>query len=68
MRRSPDLEQRRHVFFAQVLIREWLQAAGDIIFYLRIQMDHFMEIIWEAYLLNLMSCLQREMLDANNNR
>lgn len=54
MRRSPDLEQKRHVFFGQVLLREWLQAAGDIIFYLWIQLDHFMEISWEAYLLNLM--------------
>lgn len=68
MRRSPDLEQRRHVFFGQVLIREWLEAAGDFIVCLWIQLDHFMEISWEAYLLHLVWCLQKGMLDTSNNR
>lgn len=67
MRQSPDLEQKSHVLFGQVLIREWLQAAGDIIFHPWIQLDSFMETSWEAYLLNRMDCLQKETLGTNNN-
>lgn len=46
MRHGPDLEQKSHVFFGQALIREWLQAAGDIIVHLWIQLDRFVEISW----------------------
>lgn len=45
MRCGPNIEQKSHVFLGQVLMRGWLQIANDIMVYLWIQLDHFMESV-----------------------